>query len=320
MEGGGGSRNLEFHVLDVFTDRAFGGNPLGVFPHAAGLDDATMQAVAREMNLSESVFFSPAQTEGGTRRVRIFTPAVEVPFAGHPSVGAGWFLASLGEGERGSAAEPDLEGPRETLTVALDENVGRVPVEVTLEAGRPTFARLTTAVLPEHGPVEASADELAHLLGLEPGDVGAAGLEPEVVSAGLPYTIVPVRDARALARSHLNMAAWERLLADTPHHHVYVVTPAQGTADADFRVRMYAPGSGVPEDPATGSAAAALAGYFGKRAELDGVHTWRLIQGEEMGRPSRLEAEATVEDGAVRRVRVGGRAVHVSRGTMEVPL
>ena len=302
------TRSLPFHVLDVFTDRVFGGNPLGVFPDAAGLDDALMQAIAREMNLSETVFLSPATTPDGTRRVRIFTPAVEVPFAGHPTVGTGWFLAATG-------AVP-AEGER--VTVRLDENVGRVPVEVEMRGGAPAFARLTTAVLPEHAPVEATAEELARLLSLEPEEIGAPGLEPESVSAGLPYTIVPVRDRETLARSRLDLPTWDRLLASTPAHHVYVVTP-DADGEADYRVRMYAPGSGVPEDPATGSAAAAFAGYLGARADGDGVHTWRLVQGVEMGRPSRLEAEAEVRGGTVTRVRVGGRAVMVSRGTMEVP-
>lgn len=301
-------RTLEFHVLDVFTDRVFGGNPLGVFPGAGGLDDALMQAIAREMNLSETVFLSPATTADGTRRVRIFTPAVEVPFAGHPTIGTAWFLVATGA----------VPADGEAVTVRLDENVGRVPVEVTLEGGEPTFARFTTAVLPERWPVEATREELGRLLSLEADAIGAPGLEPEAVSTGLPYTIVPVRDPAALERCRLDLATWERLLGDSDAHHVYVVTPDAG-GDADFRVRMFAPGSGVPEDPATGSAAAAFAGYLGPRASRDGVHTWRLVQGVEMGRPSRLEAEAEVREGEVARVRVGGRAVHVSRGSMEVP-
>ncbi|MBW3535010.1 MAG: PhzF family phenazine biosynthesis protein [Gemmatimonadetes bacterium] len=300
--------NLEFHVLDVFTDRVFGGNPLGVFPDAASLDDALMQAIAREMNLSETVFLSPAATADGTRRVRIFTPAVEVPFAGHPTIGTAWFLVASGS--------VPVEG--DTVTVRLDENVGRVPVEVTLEGGEPSFARFTTAVLPEHRPVEATDEELARLLSLEPADLGARGLEPETVSTGLPYTIVPVRGRDALERCRLDLPTWDRLLRDSDGHHVYVAAP-DASGDADFRVRMFAPGSGVPEDPATGSAAAAFAGYLGRRQSGDGVHTWRLVQGVEMGRPSRLEAHAEVRGGEVVRVRVGGQAVHVSRGVMEVP-
>lgn len=302
--------DLPFHTLDVFTDRTFGGNPLGVFPDAAHLSTELMQQIAGEMNLSETVFLGPPETPEGSARVRIFTPEVEVPFAGHPTVGAAIFLAGA------STSRPD-EGD---ITLVLEENVGPVPVQVTFEAGRPSFAQFTTAMLPEHRPSPHSAEKLAAMVGLDLADVCPHGLEPAMVSCGLPYHVVPVASVGAVKRAVLDLALWRELLADSWAHHVYLVCPDADGADVDVHVRMFAPGSGVMEDPATGSAAAALGGYL---SEVDGSHearlTWTVEQGAEVGRPSLLYVEADRAQSTTRAVRVGGGAVAVSRGTMAVP-
>lgn len=302
---------LNFQTLDVFTDRTFGGNPLGVFPSTAHLPAPLMQRIAREMNLSESVFLGRPE-QGGDARVRIFTPGVEVPFAGHPTVGAAIYLASEWPG-----------APNGTRTLVLEENVGLVPVLVRFEGGRPVFARFTTAVLPEHRPSPFSIAELAAMVGLEEADVmGRDGdaLHPELVSCGLPYYTIPVRSIDAVRRAVLDMALWSRMLEGTWAHHVYLVCMGGEGEGVDVRVRMFAPGSGVPEDPATGSAAAALGGYL---AAADGRErgslTWTVEQGLEIGRPSILQVEVDRQGGATTAVRVGGGAVFVSRGTMVVP-
>jgi len=301
---------LAFHTLDVFTDHVFGGNPLAVFPDGRGLGDAVMQRIAREMNLSETVFLFPPETDEGTRRVRIFTPGAEVPFAGHPTVGTAFFLAATGE--------VGLEGER--TRIVLEEKVGPVPVEIRSENGRPVSTKLTAAVAPEYRDATFPDDQLASLLSLPHGAVGAEGLSAEFVSCGLPFLVVPVRDLEAARRSRLDPATWETLLADAWSRKVYVVCLEPEGAGVDVHVRMYAPGVGVPEDPATGSAAAALAGYLGKRAGVsEGSLRWRVEQGIEMGRPSLLEVEAELEGGRVVRAHVGGRSVMVSRGTMRVP-
>jgi len=321
--------NLPFHTLDVFTDRVFGGNPLGVFPDATHLSTDLMQRIALEMSLSETVFLGPPES-GGDARVRIFTPGVEVPFAGHPTVGTAVFLA---------ARLPDA--PEEgTVELVLEENVGPVPVEIRFEAGRPVFARFTTALPPEHRPSPWSARELAAMVGLEPTDLpgerradgGEARLhlEPEMVSCGLPYHVVPVATVSAVRRASLDTAAWSRMLADSWAHHVYVVCPwaadeERADVDAegervDVRVRMFAPGSGVPEDPATGSAAAALGGYLAAAdGRSEGTLSWVVAQGEEMGRPSRLYVEADRRNGDTVAIRVGGSAVEVLTGRMTLP-
>jgi len=312
---------LSFHTLDVFTDRIFGGNPLGVFPDAAHLPTPTMQRIAREMNLSETVFLGPPETAAGTARVRIFTPGVEVPFAGHPTVGTAIFLAAeeaaatAGAGSTGRGGAPDR-----TVTLVLEENVGPVPVDVRLEGGRPVFARFTTAIPPEHRPSPHTEGDLAAMVGLEPDDLRVDGLAPEMVSCGLPYHVIPVASIEAVRRAALDTARWQRMLADSWAHHVYLVCPHGEGEGVDVRVRMFAPGSGVPEDPATGSAAAALGGYLAAAdGRGSGMLSWTVEQGLEIGRPSLLYVEAERRDGKTSAVRVGGSAVRVSHGTMTVP-
>jgi len=302
--------DLPFYTLDVFTDGAFGGNPLGVFPDAAHLSIELMQRIAREMNLSETVFLGPPETLGGAARVRIFTPSVEVPFAGHPTVGTAIHLA-------GAATDHPTDGE---ITLVLEENVGHVPVDVRFEAGKPTFARFTTAVLPEHRPSPHGVAELAAMLGIAAEDVGPVGLQPEIVSCGLPYHIVPIASLAAVKRAVLDLARWRDLLGDSWAHHVYLVCLDADGSGVDAHVRMFAPGSGVYEDPATGSAAAALGGYLSRiDGREDARLAWTIEQGGEVGRPSLLYVEADRAGGETTAVRVGGSAVAVSRGTMTVP-
>ena len=340
---------LDFRTLDVFTDATFGGNPLGVFPDAAHLPSELMQKVALEMNLSETVFLGPPETPEGTARVRIFTPEVEVPFAGHPTVGAAIYLATT-ESVRGSAGVHGTEDGHANLL--LEENVGPVPALVRYRGGRPVFARFTTAVVPERRESPHSLERLAAMVGLEAADLGGnapAPLTPAMMSCGLPFHVIPVRTPAALRRAVMNTAIWQEMLADSWAHHVYLVcplgfgvgAPAQGAgagagqqagaaatgaeeegsdSTPDVRVRMFAPGSGVPEDPATGSAAAVLGGYLGDASGRDdGTLRWRVAQGAEIGRPSLIEVEADRAGRKIAAIRVGGAATFVSRGTMTIP-
>ena len=308
---------LDFRTLDVFTEETFGGNPLGVFPDAAHLPAELMQKVAREMNLAETVFLGPPETTEGTARVRIFTPEVEVPFAGHPTVGAAIYLASRQPVRRGAGVRRTGDGHAELV---LEENVGLVPSSVQYRRGRPVFARFTTAMLPERRESPHPPARLAATVGLEAADLGGdhpGPLTPAMMSCGLPFHVIPVRTVAALGRAVLDMALWRDMLADTWAHHVYLVCPLFG---GDVRVRMFAPGSGVPEDPATGSAAAVLGGYLGDASRrLNGTLRWQVAQGEEMERPSLIRVEADKAAGRITAVRVGGAATFVSRGAMTVP-
>ncbi len=302
---------IRFLTADVFTDRIFGGNPLAVVPDARGLSAAQMQRVAGEFNLSETAFVLPPDDPAHTRRVRIFTPGAELPFAGHPTVGTAVVLASTGE--------VALDGGE--ARVVFEEGVGPVPVTIRAEAGRPLFAQLTAARRPERLDVPVPPpDVLAYALSLLPAEVRAEpdGHAPEVWTAGVPFLCVPVRDLEALGRARISVD-WEPVAAEMGLREVFVFTTATGE-EADVRARMFAPGLGIAEDPATGAAASAFAGYLGVRTRLrDGTACWVVAQGVEMGRPSRLEVEADKVGGEVVAARVGGTAVLVSEGTMEVP-
>lgn len=299
--------DLPFLTLDVFTDHTFGGNPLGVFPDAAHLPSDLMQRIAREMNLSETVFLGPPES-GGDARVRIFTPGKEVPFAGHPTVGSSIYVAT-------TLDHAPTDGTR---TVVLEENVGHVPVEVRFHDGEPVSARFTTAVLPEHRPSPLPDADLARLVGLEAGDLHPT-LRPEMVSCGLPFYVVPIATLDAIRRAVLDTGLWQRLVAPLWADHVYLVCTETEGPGVDMHVRMFAPAVGVPEDPATGSAAAALGGYLSKvdGCEAGTLH-WTVEQGLEIGRPSLLHVEADRSGGTTSAVRVGGSSVFVSRGTMSV--
>ncbi len=312
------SMDLPFYTLDVFSDTTFGGNPLGVFPDAAHLPTDLMQRIALEMNLSETVFLGPPES-GGTARVRIFTPGREVPFAGHPTVGTGVFLAN-----RSGPPEEIGAGGSGTTSLVLEENIGPVPVQVRYESGVATSAEFETAILPEHRPNPHPLEDVAALISLSPDDLGAIGpggreLGVEQVSCGLEYFIIPVRSIDAARRSFLDLGLWRSMLADAWAHHVYVVAMDGEGDSVDVHVRMYAPGSGVPEDPATGSAAAALGGYLSAADGREEANlSWVVEQGIEMGRPSLIRVGAERRGGKTARVTVGGAAVPVSQGTMTV--
>ena len=302
--------HYRFHTADVFTDRAFGGNQLAVFPHADGLSDEQMQHVACELNLSETVFVSPPEDPAHACRLRIFTPQIEVPFAGHPTVGAALVLASIGEVE--------LTGER--THIVLEENVGLIEVMIRGEYGRPIDATFTTAVLPEFGPPPPPAADLARMLSLAESDLLLETRPPIAVSCGLPFLFVPLRNLDAVRRAQLRLQDWDQLLSAYWAPHVHIFTHDAELPGCDLHARMFAPAAGVPEDPATGSAAAALAGLLAARSpETDGTLRWTIEQGLEIDRPSIIEIEVDKADGEIVAVRVGGSAVMMSEGLMTIP-
>lgn len=298
-----------FLTADVFTDSPFGGNQLAVFPDARGLDDERMFALAREFNFSETTFVFPPEKEG-TRQLRIWTPGGEVPFAGHPTVGTAHVLAAIGE--------IPLDG--DETRIVFEEKVGTVPVTIRARDGKPVFAQLSVAKLPEVGPPVPTRETLASILSLEAKDLVGALWAPQSVSCGLPFLFVPLRDRDAVKRSRIRLDQWERVLANAWASMIMVFSRDPEREGSDIRARMYAPGLSVPEDPATGSACAALGGYLAARdARQDGTLRWVVEQGFEMGRPSILEIEVDKAKGAVTAVRVGGASVMMSEGHIEVP-
>ncbi len=270
-----------FFTADVFTDQVFGGNPLAVFPDADAIDPALMQRIANEFNLSETVFVLRQKNHQHTRQLRIFTPAVELPFAGHPTVGTAFVLAAIGA--------IDLD---ETETdIIFEEGVGPVPVRIVSEDGRPVFSRLTTAKLPERGPAAPPRETLAKVLGLAVNDIVEADDAPEAWSAGVPFLFIPLSDMEALGRAAIDTTAWQSSVAGHWASHVVPFTRRDG-ADAGIQMRMFAPAMGLIEDPATGAAAAAFAGYLAARdPATSGRMSWIVAQGVEMGRASRLNID-----------------------------
>ncbi len=290
----------DYEVYDVFTDRKFAGNQLAVITDARGLSAADMQTITREFNLSESTFVLPPEDPANTARVRIFTLGYEMPFAGHPTVGTAIAVARARK----------LSGE-----LRLELNAGLFSVRVDLD--RPAgFAEFRNPNLPaERGPAPDPA-LIEAALSLPAGALDRRAHRPRLVGAGVNFLYAKANLEHVRA-AKLNSGAFDRLEADET---VGVLLYADGgeAADARFHVRMFAPNAGIPEDPATGSAAAALPGQIALAGGLsDGLDRWLIEQGFEMGRPSRIHVTVEAKAGAVASVRVGGEAVPVMKGQLD---
>ena len=299
---------VHYFTLDVFTDMRFGGNPLAVILDGRGLTSAEMLQVTREFNYSESTFVLPAESADTTKRVRIFTPGGEVPFAGHPTIGTAIALVFAG----------DVPPTGDTVHVVLGENVGPVPVTVRLSDGVPVWAQLSVAQQPIEGPPIDRATVAAMLSVAESDVLDTDGHAPTPVSCGLPFLIVPMRSRDAVSRVRIDMPVFARTLRGTPCAMIMAFAPVHDVPGVDVHARVFCPDDGVPEDPATGSATAALGGYLAARTPRTGTLRWVSQQGLEMGRPSRLEIEVDKPDGVITAVRVGGSAVLMSEGRLRV--
>jgi trans-2,3-dihydro-3-hydroxyanthranilate isomerase len=315
-------KRYRFVTADVFTGRPFGGNPLAVFPRAEGIPVETMQAIAREFNFSETTFVLPPERSGSTRRVRIFTPRAELPFAGHPTIGTAHVLVATGVvGSSAGASDATDRGlgatGSGTIDLVFDEGVGPIPVQVTLEEGRPRFAEMTVARMPEPGPAPPEPALLAAMLSLSPDDLLGPPFQPQAFSCGLPFLYVPLRSRQALSRSRLDVALWRGTLREFWAKDVFVMAWDTAPGGPVLHARMFAPGSGIEEDPATGSAAAALSGYLAARdASAAATLQWTINQGADMGRPSLLRVLADRSSGRLTRVRVGGSSVIMTEGEL----
>jgi trans-2,3-dihydro-3-hydroxyanthranilate isomerase len=302
---------LKFYTLDVFTETRFGGNPLAVVMNADALPTGLMQNIARELNLSETVFVQKAQNPAASARVRIFTPAVELPFAGHPTIGTGILLAQLRAG--------DFSGEQDALVV-LEETIGMVRVGVRMRAGKPAYAEFDAPKLPEAAGDAPSSERLAAALGLTPSEMGFANHRPTQWSAGVPFTFVPVASMAAIGRAEIVSTHWASAFGGPRAGKVYLYTRDTVHTTSSFHARMFGPAAGVAEDPATGSAAAAFAGVVNEFDQLPaGTHKRVIEQGFEMGRPSLIALSFEVAArGKLEAVRIGGSAVRVSEGEIEI--
>ena len=301
---------LKFHTLDVFTTQKFCGNPLAVVLGADHLSTEQMQTITREFNLSETTFVLTPEDPAHTAKVRIFYPGGEMPFAGHPTLGTAALLAEL-KNKPGCSFE---------TRITLELQAGLTPVTITRIAEW-LHGIFTAPVIPAHiaGPMP-SMSQVAQALGLEECDIGFDDHGLANIVGGPRFFYVPVKSMDALARAKVIEPTWTEMLAPMGHMHAaYIYTRGGGNTSTHFRARMFDPGGGIAEDPATGSATALLAAQLLTAENLqDGTHRWQLEQGYEMGRPSDLRLEADVKAGKLTAVRVGGSAVRVMSGEIDV--
>lgn len=294
-----------YEIWDVFTDRLHGGNPLAVIPDGRALSTAQMQSVAREFNLSETVFVLPPQAAGHTARLRIFDPAQELPFAGHPTIGAAICLAAWGE------VFDVTVGAR----LVLEEGVGPIPCEVSREGRSWQASFVTTAPFRRHHRVDAAT--AAACLGLPESAIRSDAHPPVMIDKGLPFAVAELVDAAALDAATADLPALRRAnTAFPPPAGDFAIAAYVRTGGAAVSVRVFDPLAGIPEDPATGSLAAALAAHL---CDLAGAPvTLEITQGVAMGRPSRIHASALGPDGDGP-VRIAGRAVRSMAGRVNLP-
>jgi trans-2,3-dihydro-3-hydroxyanthranilate isomerase len=295
---------LPYLHYDVFTSDPLAGNQLAVFTDGRGLDTARMQRLACEMNFAESTFILPPEQAGTDIRMRIFTPHVEMPMAGHPTIGSTFALAHAG-----------VIRPR-TGRLVFGLNVGPTPVDLEWQDGTLSFAWMTQ-LPPKFSPPSASRAQAAAALGLQVTDL-VADLPVQEITCGVPYLMVPLRDRATVDRAVADVAALKTLLADDSAIFFFAID--SGSSGRSVYSRMFAPGLGVTEDPATGSASGPLGCYLVQHGLVSGEGAAKIIshQGVAMGRPSRIHIAIGGAPDAIHDVKVGGQAVLVGRGEIVV--
>lgn len=301
---------MRYRHYDVFTDRRFEGNQLAVFHDARGLSTEQMQTITREMNFSESTFILPAEAPGTGVRMRIFTPGTELPMAGHPVIGSTFALAELGV----------ITPGQDSFIFGL--GVGPTKVELTWDDRRLTFAWMDQG-LPQFREPISLRPEIIRSVGLVPEAVDHTGLPIEEISCGNAFLLIPVRSRKAVDAAEADLAAMRKLKSAFPGGHVGALFFSTEPVDSDVVAysRMFAPGAGVAEDPATGSAAGPLGCYLVKHGLVrrEQLQDFVNLQGVVMGRPSRLHMRiAQDESGTITRVQVGGKAVRIGEGSLEL--
>jgi trans-2,3-dihydro-3-hydroxyanthranilate isomerase len=299
-------RKLRYQLVDVFTGERFGGNPLAVFTNGRGLETAIMQRIAKELNLSETVFVLPPDDPANDYKMRIFTPAIELPMAGHPTIGTAFVLA------REHLVAISAENP----SIRLEEQVGVIPVEfafqddgrllVTMEQPPPTF-----------GPEFAERAVIAEMLSL---DVSALDDLPlQVVSCGVPFLFIPVKTLDDMCAVKVRADVWEKAVKGHAEQHLFAFTRQVEREGSTVHSRMFAPAMGITEDPATGAASGPLGCYLVKHGLVSGNPAVIVSeQGIEMGRPSFIHIQIDHKDGDFKRVTVGGQSVYIGEGVIEI--
>ena len=303
--------SIKFYQADVFASEPFGGNPVAVIPDADGLNDDQLQQIAREMNLSETVFVFPPTDKAAVARLRIFTPTQEIPFAGHPVLGTFFILAELG-----------IIPVKNPITRVMQEcNIGLFPVELHADDGQVERVVMTQPKPEFLGPVEETEDlyKVASALGLSKHVIADTKWPIEVVSTGLPVLIVPVRTLTAVRSIRPDASAIMDVCRRFGANGIMVFTTVTVEPTATVHTRMFAPSIGILEDPATGSASGALGAYLVQNGVVDVAPTTEIIaeQGYAIDRPSCIFVQVDSDDDIIQSVKVGGQCVMVIEGTLK---
>lgn len=302
---------LEYYIADVFTNKAFNGAQIAVFPKADGLNADKMQLLARELNLSESIFIFHRLNGNQSRRMRIFSALKEIDFAGHPVLAAAFVLGHCGD--------ISLNDPVTAIT--LEQNSGVIEANVSSQDGKPTFVQFSRQVTPIVDRFAPSDEELVGFLGLQQAELDHLKYSPRLVSCGFPYLIVPVWNYDSVRKARFNFAAWSQSVApQTAAQEILLFAPKSPFPDADFNARLLGPHIGLYEDPPIGSAMPAFCAYLCSFEHTrKGTHTFAVDRGDAHSRRSVVNLEMDNKQEAQLPIRIGGQAVLVAKCTIELP-
>ncbi|MGR8931040.1 MAG: PhzF family phenazine biosynthesis protein [Gammaproteobacteria bacterium] len=299
-----------YYIADVFTQTIFNGAQIAVLPRADGLNAEKMALIARELNLSETVFIFHKIHDQGVRRMRIFSPLGEIDFAGHPIIAAGYVLSLAG----------DVELVDPVTRIVLEQNVGPIEANISRDGGRPSFVQFSRRVKPLVDRFAPSDEEIAVMLGLEQSDLDHRKYSARLVSCGFPYLVVPVWNYQSVRKARFNYAAWSQSAApQTAAQEILLFAPKSPFPDADFNVRLLGPRVGIQEDPPVGSAMPAFCAYLCSFEHTrKGTHTFSVDRGQADNRRSVLNLEMDNKHEESLTVRIGGRAVIVAEGCLDL--
>lgn len=300
-----------YYIADVFTKQVFNGAQIAVFPNAEGLNTGQMQLVARELNLTETVFVFHPNKESSTRVMRIFSPTHEINFAGHPIIATAFVLASCGE----------ITLTEKITPLVFEQNTGVVEINISAENGQPTFVQFTRKVTSSIDRFTPPNEELASFLSLQVSELDHKKYAPRLVFSDIPYLIIPVWKYESVRNAKFNYTAWNQSSApQTSAQEVLLFSPKTPFSDADFNVRLFGSRIGIHDDPPVGSAMPAFASYLCSFEFMQkGTYTFAVDRGDEKTRRSVLNLEMDHKGDDLLTIRVGGNAVMVAEGTMYIP-
>ncbi len=302
--------NYNYYIADVFTKQLFSGAQIAVFPRAEGLSSKQMALLAGELNLSETVFILPPGNEKATHKMRIFTPQGEIDFAGHPIIATAFVLAACGE----------IQVPGPTASLVLEQNTGLINTDVTSQNGKPTFVQFTKTYSTTVDCFAPTDQELASFLCINSAEIDNKKYSVKLASCGFPYLIVPVLNYETVRNARFSFDAWSESTAPhTTAQEILLFSPNNPYHDSDFHLRLLGSNIAVKEDPPVGSAVPAFAAYLCSHKHiLENTHSFALDRGDENSRYSVLSLEMDYKDKSLLTIRVGGNAVMVAEGKINI--